>query len=102
MSGEIIYSTVDEFISGVRETGINKLAFAETKERRAEYIEKNPDNESDEKAMLDVLVVKRVELLGYKDGTIYKCIINGEDPDDLFNRLTETGFELKRRSRNII
>ena len=76
MSGEIIYSTVNEFISGVRETGINKLAFAETKERRAEYIEKDQNNDSNEKAMLDVLVVRRVELLGYKDGIIHKCIIN--------------------------
>lgn len=92
MQREILYDSLDAFVTGVRGCGITKIAFSETGEKRAEEVEPGK---------LQVVDVNRVELLAYRDSTIHKCVITGADRDALFDRLVAGGFDVTRRSRNI-
>ena len=92
MHREILYDSVNAFIGGLRDSGITKVAFGETGEKRAEEVEPGK---------LQVVSVSRVELLAYKGSTIHKCVLNNLDRNALYDRLTGEGFEVTRRSRNI-
>jgi hypothetical protein len=92
MQREILYDSPDAFITGVRGSGITKIAFSETGEKRAEQVEPGK---------LQVIDVNRVELLAYRDSTIHKCVIKDTDRNALYERLAADGFEVTRRSRNI-
>ncbi len=92
MQREILYDSLDDFITGMRGCGITKIAFSETGEKRAEEVEPGK---------LQVVSINRVELLAYRDSTIHKCVIHDTDRDALYDRLAADGFEATRRSRNI-
>ena len=92
MQRDILYDSLDAFITGMRGCGITKIAFSETGEKRAEEVEPGK---------LQVVDVNRVELLAYRDSTIHKCVIKDADREALFDRLVAGGFDVTRRSRNI-
>jgi hypothetical protein len=92
MQREISFDKLEHFIAGMKERGIGKLAFAEVREKRAMQVEES---------LLQVVDVMKTDILAYRDSTIYKCRIEGTDPDALFDTLSKQGFEIVRRSRNI-
>jgi len=92
MAGEVVFSTVEAFIKKLKELGIGKVACAETDEKRPLQTGEN---------VLEVISVRRVELLAYKGATIYKCPLAGVDQKPLYARLESEGFEIIVRSRNI-
>jgi hypothetical protein len=92
MQREISFDKLEQFVAQVKGRGIDKLAFAEVREKRALQVEES---------LLQVVDVVKTDILAYKDSTIYKCRIEGTDPDSLFVALTGQGFEIVRRSRNI-
>jgi len=92
MSGEKVFNSLDSFVDGVKSLDVTKLAFSEVYERRAEQVE--PE-------VLDVIVMKRVNLLAYKDSTIYKCTLSDSDHDAVYDQLVSQGFEVKRINNNI-
>ncbi len=92
MQREISYDALESFIAGLRDSGIEKIAFGETSEKRPEQAEPG---------MLRLVDVERVELVAYRDSVIHKCVLNDVDRDGLFRRLTGEGFDVTRRSRNI-
>ncbi len=92
MQREIVYDTVESFLEGLKGQGIRKLSFSETSEKRAVQVEPGK---------LQVVHVDRVELIGYKESVIYKCVLRDVDREELFDRLTVAGFDVTRRSRNI-
>ncbi|MBN2159220.1 MAG: hypothetical protein JW807_07480 [Spirochaetes bacterium] len=92
MQREIIYDTLETFLGALRENSISKIAFGETSEKRALEVEPGK---------LQIVHVERVDLLGYRDSAIYKCVLKDVDRDALADRLTAEGFEVTRRSRNI-
>ena len=92
MQREVAYDSVESFVEGLRESGIEKIAFGETNEKRAEQVEPG---------VLQVVDVERVDLVAYRDSVIHKCVVNGVDREALFRRLVGEGFDVTRRSRNI-
>jgi hypothetical protein len=92
MQREIIYDTLESFLNGLKDHAIRKISFSETSEKRAEPVQPGT---------LHVVHVDRVELIAYKDSVIYKCIQKNIDRDSLFDRLTDEGFDVTRRNRNI-
>jgi hypothetical protein len=92
MQREIVYDTLESFLEGLKGQNIRKLAFSETSEKRAEQVEPGK---------LQVVHVDRVELIGYKESAIYKCVLKDVDHEGLFDQLTAAGFDVTRRSRNI-
>ena len=99
MAGETIYTDLDECIRALKEMGITRIALAEIRERRPQFVE---SKEPDTMGVLDVIVVKRAEVLAYRESHIYKCVVDNVEPEEVYNRLTAEGFEVKRRSRNMI
>lgn len=91
MAGEKIFDSPDEFTAFLKESGINKISFSEICERRAVQTDD----------LLEVIVVKKVDLLAYKDSIIYKCALSTDDLDGLYQSLTDQGFDVNRKSRNI-
>jgi hypothetical protein len=91
MAGEKIFDSPEEFTAFLKNEEIDKLSFSEVCERRAVQT-------SD---LLEVIVVKKVDLLAYKNSTIYKCAIATDDLDGLYENLVSRGFEVNRKSRNI-
>lgn len=92
MSGEEIFTTLNEFMDKLNELNIKKVAFSEVKERRAEQTKAD---------LLEVVVVREVEILSYKDSTIFKYKDKGEHIESLYEILVENGFEVKRINKNI-
>ena len=91
MTGEKNFDTTDEFTAFLKSTGIEKISFSEVCERRA--VQNND--------LLEVVVVKKVDLLAYKNAVIYKCALATDELDELYQSLIVQGFEVNRKSRNI-
>lgn len=91
MTGEEIFDTPEEFTAFLKSAGITKVSFSEVCERRA--VQNND--------LLEVVVVKKVDLLAYKKAVIYKCALVTDGLDELYQSLIVQGFEVKRKSRNI-
>jgi len=85
------FSDIDSFRTELRRLGITKIVFADTKERRAEQT-------SYEK--VEILPYIRLEVIAYKDATIYKYVARDADLDAMYAVFSED-FEVKRVSRNI-
>ena len=92
MTGEKIYDSLDDFTAFLKKEGIGKIAFAEVCERRAQQTKDD---------LLEVVVVRKVDLLAYKDAVIFKCAFASDELNELYNSLVEQGFEVNRKSRNI-
>jgi len=92
MSGEKIFSTLEEFMNTLKKINISKVAFSEVKERRAEQTKVD---------LLEVVVVREVDILSYKDAVIYKYSDKGEHLESLYEKLIKEGFEVKKISKNI-
>ncbi len=92
MSGEKQYTNLKSYIADIRKSGIDKLAFAETNEKRAEQVDDS---------VLEVVHVKKLELLAYREGTIYKCLLADIDLDETYSHLVAEGFTVERMKRNI-
>ncbi len=92
MSKEEIFSTLEEFMDALNKLKINKVAFSEVKERRAEQTKVD---------LLEVVVVRKVDVLSYKDAVVYKFHDQGENIESHYNALIERGFDVKRISKNI-
>lgn len=92
MAGEAVFTSEELFVKKLKELGIGKVACAEIDEKRALQTGEN---------VLEVLPVKRVDLLAYRGSTIYKCVLENADHRSLYDRLESLGFEIKVRSRNI-
>jgi hypothetical protein len=92
MSSEKIFTTLEEFMDEMKKLNICKVAFSEVKERRAEQTKAD---------LLEVVVVREVDVLSYKDSVIYKFSDKGEHLEALYQILIEQGFEVKRINKNI-
>jgi len=92
MSREEIFNTLDDLMNELKKLGIIKVAFSEVKERRAEQTRED---------LLEVVVVREVDVLSYKDAVIYKFSDKGEHIESLYEKLVENGFDIKRISKNI-
>jgi len=99
MAGEIVYNDLDQCVAVLKKLGVKRIAMAEIRERRPRFID---SGDFDVPGTLDVVVVKRAEILAYHNSDIHKCIIEDVEPDDIYSRLVAWGFEVKRRSRNMI
>lgn len=86
------FDSLETYISEMSSLGIKKIAFAETNEKRAEQVDQS---------VLEVVHVKKLELLSYLKGTIFKCALTDVDLDGVYNELTGKGFEVERIDRNI-
>lgn len=92
MSRDEIFSTLEEFMNALNKLNIKKVAFSEVKERRAEQTKVD---------LLEVVVVRKVDILSYKDAVIYKFSEQGEHIETLYDTLISRGFDVKRISKNI-
>lgn len=92
MSDEIKFNTIEEFMSELKKLNISKVAFSEVKERRAEQTKDD---------MLEVVVVRKVDILSYKKPVVYKFSYAGEDVEAYYTILAENGFDIKRINKNI-
>lgn len=92
MQREIIFDALESFLESLRNHSIQKISFSEISEKRAEQVEPGK---------LQVVHVDRVELIGYKDSVLYKCLLKNVDRNSLFDDLVAQGFDVTRRSRNI-
>ena len=92
MSKDEIFSTLDQFMSALKKLNLNKVAFSEVKERRVEQTQVD---------LIEVVVVREVDVLSYKDSVIYKFSDKGEHLETIYDALVNNGFEVKRISKNI-
>ena len=92
MQREIIIDLLEGYIAGLKTAGIGEIVFCVIDEKRPEQT--GPDS-------LEVLHIRRLELLAYRDSTIYKCRLNDPDFDAVHSYLEGMGFEVKKESRNI-
>lgn len=92
MQREIIFDKLEQFTGEMKRLNIKKLAFAEINEKRA--IEVEPGK-------VQVVDVRILDILAYKDSTVYKCKIKDEDFDSIHEILLDEGFDIVRRNRNI-
>lgn len=90
--GEIVIEKLNDFTEQLKRLNITKIAFTEINEKRAEQVESN---------LLQVVDIIKLELLAYKDSTIYKCPLKDIDFEEINHMLESAGFEVTRRSRNI-
>lgn len=86
------FSTLDDYIDEMKKMGIQKIAFSEVNERRAEQTRED---------LLEVVVIREVTLKSYKDSIIYKYFEKNEDLNAIYDRLVSEGFEVKRINNNI-
>jgi hypothetical protein len=89
---EINFDRLDQLVTELKRRGITKIVFAEINEKRA--LQTGPEK-------LEVTDLKQLEILAYRDSTIFKCRIPNADFVKLHDALAEDGFEITRRSRNI-
>ena len=92
MSGEEIFNSLEEFIQAMKKMNITKIAFSEVNERRPEQTQEN---------LLEVVVVREVDIISYKNSVIYKFSDKGEHLESLYQILINEGFEVKRINKNI-
>ncbi len=92
MSNEVIFKNAQDFIDEVKSAGISKIAFSETNERRAE-------NTRDD--LLEVVVVRKVDVLAYLAPTIYKYSEETDDLDGLCDKFKQHGLNVTRINKNI-
>ncbi|PKL39795.1 MAG: hypothetical protein CVV44_06120 [Spirochaetae bacterium HGW-Spirochaetae-1] len=92
MAGQKVYSELTTFISELKKNGIAKIVFAVTSEKRAEQVDQGK---------LEVVFVRKAEVLAYKNAMLYKCLTGDADIDSLQESLEKEGFEVTRTSRNI-
>lgn len=92
MSGEKKFTSLEEFIQAMKELNITKIAFSEVNERRPEQTQEN---------LLEVVVVREVDIISYKDSVIYKFSDRGDHLESLYQILINEGFEVKRINKNI-
>ncbi len=90
---EINIASIEEYIRTLRELGVTKIAFGEINEKR-------PRQHRD--GTLQLSSVRRVELVAYQRPVIYKCAIDDADIEAVYRSLEDAGFELTRKSRNIV
>jgi len=91
MQREILFDRVEAFIEELERLGISVVVFAETREKRVKQFEKE----------VRVVDLALLELIAYRDSTIYKCVMEDVDFDEIFGLLEQRGFSVTRRSRNI-
>ena len=91
MEQEKRIDVLDDYIKELKKQNIDKIAFCETNEKRALQQGKQ----------VDVVHILKLEILGYKDSVIYKCILKDADLDSTFDILKGQGFEITRKNRNI-
>lgn len=92
MPGEERFNSLDEFIQAMKQLNITKIAFSEINERRPEQTQEN---------LLEVVVVREVDIMSYKDSVIYKFSDKGDHIESHYSILIEEGFEVKRFNKNI-
>lgn len=92
MSGEEKFNSLEDFIQAMKKLNITKIAFSEVNERRPEQTQEK---------LLEVVVVREVDIMSYKDSIIYKFSDKGEHLESLYRILIEEGFEVKRINKNI-
>ena len=92
MSGEERFNSLEEFIQAMKKMNITKIAFSEVNERRPEQTQEN---------LLEVVVVREVDIISYKNSVIYKFSDKGEHLESLYQILINEGFEVKRINKNI-
>lgn len=92
MQREIIFDKIESYIQNLQDNNITKVAIATIDEKRPDQIEPN---------VLQVVHMKKIELLAYKDSIVYKCIIENRSPGDIEEILSPEGFEIIHRNRNI-
>ncbi|HQL44949.1 MAG TPA: hypothetical protein PL073_13780 [Spirochaetota bacterium] len=93
MQREILFDSIHEFINTLRTNDITKVAFTQINEKRAREVAPGT---------LQVVDVAIAEILAYKDATIYKYKRDNADLPQLYAILQSQGFELIKRSRNIV
>jgi hypothetical protein len=89
---EIEFDRLEHFVDELGKLGVRKIAFTEVQEKRA--LQVRPDT-------LQVTDVALLEILAYRESTIYKVRITDADFDSIHDMLLQKGFEIVRRSRNI-
>ncbi|HNX25360.1 MAG TPA: hypothetical protein PKG60_15040 [Spirochaetota bacterium] len=92
MATEEKFNTLDEFMNALKKLNITKVAFSEVKERRVEQTKAD---------LIEVVVVREVDILSYKNSVIFKYSDKGEHLETLFETLVDNGFDVKRISKNI-
>jgi len=92
MASEEKFSTLEEFMDRLKKLDLNKVAFSEVKERRVEQTQVD---------LIEVVVVREVDILSYKDSVIYKFSDKGEHLETLYDTLISNGFDVKRINKNI-
>ena len=90
---EHLFEDLDSFVAEMKSLEIDKIAFAQTNERRAQQVTHET---------LEVVLLRKVELLAYRDAIIYKCVIEDVDLDETHCFLEGEGFEVSRSDRNIV
>jgi len=92
MQREITFDRVEDLIADLTSRGISRVAFSVVREKRPRQVGEN---------LLQLEDLVRVDILAYRDSTIYKCVLEGVDVDRLEESFTSRGFGVTRRSRNI-
>jgi hypothetical protein len=92
MSGEERFNSLEDFIQAMKKLNIQKVAFSEVNERRPEQTKED---------LLEVVVVREVDILSYKDSIIYKFSDKGDHLESLYQILVDEGFEVTRFNKNI-
>ncbi len=92
MATEERFSTLEEFMDALDSLNLKKVAFSEVKERRVEQTRED---------LIEVVVVREVDILSYKNSVIYKFSDKGEHLESLYQILVERGFDVKRINKNI-
>ncbi len=93
MQREITFDRVEDLLTHLSDRGITRVVFSVVNEKRPRQAEEN---------LLLLEDTVRVDILAYQDSTIFKCVLAGADIDLLEKSFTSRGFEVTRRSRNII
>lgn len=92
MQREVKFDRVDEFMKELEAQGITRVAFSEINEKRPKQVDKN---------LLRLEDTVRVDILAYRNATIFKCVLEGINLNTLREDFESQGFEVTRRSRNI-
>ena len=92
MQREIKFDRVEDLITELNARGITKVAFSVINEKRPRQVSDN---------LLQVESTVKLEILAYRDSTIFKCALEQVDIDRVRDNFAALGFEITRRSRNI-
>ncbi|HON78477.1 MAG TPA: hypothetical protein PK544_08310 [Spirochaetota bacterium] len=92
MQREIVFDKINTFITELKAQNISRVAFAQISELRPKQAEKG---------LLNLVPLKKIEVLGYRDSTIYKFIIEDKDPEALKELFQAQGIAVTVRNRNI-